>query len=60
MKLDNSIKNKILRESQKRRDKRVKFCVSDEEHAELITMSIELDMNLGELIRKKLFGEKNE
>lgn len=57
MTVDPNIRSKILREAGKRKDKRLRIRLSEQEYVQLMEWSIQEDLSMSELVRKKVFKE---
>lgn len=47
----------IKKECGRRREKRIRIALSDDEHASLMNEALKLDITMSDLVRKKLFWE---
>lgn len=54
---DPNIKSKILREAGKRRDKRLRLALNEDEYAILLGLSIQEDVTMADIIRRKVFKD---
>lgn len=54
---DPNIKQKILREAGKRRDKRLRIALNEDEYAILLGLSIQEDVTMADIIRRKVFKD---
>jgi hypothetical protein len=50
-----TIKTEIMKAAKKRRDKRLKLLLTDEEYAKLMEMALKEGLNMGDIIRRKVF-----
>ena len=53
-----TIKNEIMQAAKKRRDKRLRMLLTDEEYTELMEMALKEDLNMVDIVRRKVFRDK--
>jgi hypothetical protein len=53
-----TIKTEIMQLAQKRRDKRLRILLTDEEYSKLLSMAIAEDLSMVDIIRRKVFKEE--
>ena len=54
---DPNIKSKLLREAGKRREKRLRIALSDDEYSKLLGMALSEDVAMADIIRRKVFKD---
>ncbi len=53
-----TIKNEIMQAAKKRRDKRLRMLLTDEEYTQLMEMALKEDLNMVDIVRRKVFRDK--
>jgi len=53
-----TIRSEIMKAAKKRREKRIRFLVTDEEYTELLQLAFKENLTMSDILRKKVFGKK--